>query len=670
MNLRNSAKSQPEAARVETTTSTPKSQSSDSQTPPRSRAGRKKATDISDTKARRSRTGCFTCRQRHLKCDEAVGRCLNCRKSDRVCRRGVRLNFIDTQAVAPPHLIARPDGSKVTFKDDSRSIASLYVGGFEIYPPIQPESPVEENGQLNHDLDTIGPDDLTSIFQSVAHSFDPLGFDVPHPTAGLVETDTWHQSHLVPGDELLPHGTSNFARKLADKQESHQSLMDSDSVCCLRTFVEEIAPRMDAMDEMNHFSQVLPSLSMSEPLLLKAFVASGAKYRSLHDPSWSVELALAFSQDATEALLSAVHDPSRDSVLCATVALVLGFTASMSPHSMRWEDHIAGSRALIRECGWTAKTPGLGGACFRISMSAELLSCVRYDWALSWNPDTWGVDIDMENVQASIGGNHDLWHHRILYICAKVLMLRTSLHQSRALYDDMPPASQLNSLFQEWALYSRWCDQWEKSIPRSLIPLAYLQPWQTKSKSVFPEVWLTNRSAIIARLIYHITRILLANTHPLQSELNDEMQKLRHTHAHDLCGLVAHAKDRGIADIAIHCLVIAAECLEAPEAQHEALDLLDAMTKITGSSIDPIREDLKQVWSWVHAHPHTVVPSDMHHTFYALDPSLAMPESANLNNPLLDTGDFSMENHPYQGFYVPPHHHHALNQYHLGAYMI
>ena len=94
------------------------------------------------------------------------------------------------------------------------------------------------------------------------------------------------------------------------------------------------------------------------------------------------------------------------------------------------------------------------------------------------------------------------------------------------------------------------------------------------------------------------------------------------------------------------------------------------MTKITGSSTDLIREDLKQVWSWVHAHPHTVVPSDMHHNFYALDPSLAMPESANLNNPLLDTGDFSMENHPYQGFYVPPHHHHALNQYHLGAYMI
>ncbi|CAG8088145.1 unnamed protein product [Penicillium salamii] len=650
MNLRNFAKSQPEPTRVNTTTSTPKSQSSDSQTPPRSRAGRRKTTDISETKARRSRTGCFTCRQRHLKCDEAVGRCLNCRKSDRVCRRGVRLNFIDTQTVAPPHLIARPDGSKVTFRDDSRLIASLYVGGFEIYPPIQPESPVEANGQLNHDLDAIGPDDLTSIFQSVAHSFDPLGFDVPNPAAGFVETDTWHQSHLVPGDELLPHGTSNFARKLADKQESHQYLLDYESVSCLRTFVEEIGPRMDAMDEMNHFSQVLPSLAVGEPLLLKAFVASGAKHRSLHDPSWPVELALAFSQDATEALLSAVHDPSRDSVLCATVALVLGFTASMSPHSMRWETHIAGSRALIRECGWTAKTPGLGGACFRISMSAELLSCLRYNWGLSWNPDTWGVDIDMEHAQASIGGNNDLWHHRILYICAKVSMLRASLRQCRALPDDVARSSQLNNLFQEWALYSRWCDEWEKSIPRSLVPLGYLQPWQTKSKSVFPEVCrrLMMRCRSCSTPMFMTSVVLLPTPKIGQSNC--------------------------IADIAIHCLVIAAEYLETPEAQNEILDLLDAMTKITSSSTDSIRNELRQVWSWVDAHPHTVVPSQMHNNFYGLDPSLAMPETpgspANLNNPLLDTGDFSMENHSYQGFYVPPHHHHALNQYHFGAYLI
>jgi hypothetical protein len=53
-------------------------------------------------KPKRVRTGCLTCRERHLKCDEGLPNCQNCRKSSRVCKRGVRLNFIDTQVQSPP----------------------------------------------------------------------------------------------------------------------------------------------------------------------------------------------------------------------------------------------------------------------------------------------------------------------------------------------------------------------------------------------------------------------------------------------------------------------------------------------------------------------------------------------------------------------------------------
>lgn len=56
------------------------------------------------TKSKRVRTGCLTCRERHLKCDEAVPDCLNCRKSNRECKRGVRLNFIDVQVKDPPQV--------------------------------------------------------------------------------------------------------------------------------------------------------------------------------------------------------------------------------------------------------------------------------------------------------------------------------------------------------------------------------------------------------------------------------------------------------------------------------------------------------------------------------------------------------------------------------------
>lgn len=52
-------------------------------------------------KAKRVRTGCLTCRERHLKCDEAVPDCVNCRRSNRCCRRGLRLNFLDTMVHIP-----------------------------------------------------------------------------------------------------------------------------------------------------------------------------------------------------------------------------------------------------------------------------------------------------------------------------------------------------------------------------------------------------------------------------------------------------------------------------------------------------------------------------------------------------------------------------------------
>lgn len=53
-------------------------------------------------KSKRVRTGCLTCRERHLKCDEGTPDCLNCRKSSRECKRGVRLNFIDIKVETPP----------------------------------------------------------------------------------------------------------------------------------------------------------------------------------------------------------------------------------------------------------------------------------------------------------------------------------------------------------------------------------------------------------------------------------------------------------------------------------------------------------------------------------------------------------------------------------------
>src|ERR1700738_2643044 len=57
---------------------------------------------VTANKPKRVRTGCLTCRERHLKCDEGLPNCKNCRKSNRQCKRGVRLSFIDTTVKSPP----------------------------------------------------------------------------------------------------------------------------------------------------------------------------------------------------------------------------------------------------------------------------------------------------------------------------------------------------------------------------------------------------------------------------------------------------------------------------------------------------------------------------------------------------------------------------------------
>ncbi|KAJ5098305.1 hypothetical protein N7532_005306, partial [Penicillium argentinense] len=666
MRLRGHSKS--ESPRVDSRTSTPKSQKGSS---PRAAVVNRKKSDAPDTKAKRVRTGCLTCRERHLKCDEALGRCLNCQKSDRICRRGVRLNFIDTQTVAPPHVIDRPHGAKVTFRDDSRFIASEYVGGFERYPPPQPESPIEERRQLHNEaFNAISQDFLTSLFQSAAHSFDSTGFDVPHDF--IVGPDTWHGPHIVPGDELLPHGTSNFARKLATKQFGPSSLSDPEQIFLLQTFVDEVGLWMESMDSFRHFTQTLPYYAVDEPMLLKAFLACGARHLSITNPSFGEERAIHYYESTTQDLMVLMQDPNRDSVLCATTALVLSIYELMSAQPALKTNHIGGSRALIRECNWTSKTPGLGGACFWINTCVELLSCLQHGWSLSWDPDTWGVDMDMDQGHHFAKGE-ELWLHRILYICGKISIFRAARQHRQSSDDAGMQNGNLSSDLQEWGHYNSWCDQWAKTAPASMQPLGHMQPWGRNDSSVFPTIWLIKRPAILAQLFYHTSRILLAKCHPMESDFLVEMREMQHAHAYDICGLIVNVKDRGVVNVSIRCLTIAASCLESREAQEEALRLLHSTTQNTIWQKEPIEDELKHHWGWPAPHPETLDPSQMHnHDYYdlKLDPALSISRGSEMHsslvNPFLNTGDFSTDNHPYQAFYVAPHH---APHYDYGSYL-
>lgn len=229
--------------------------------------------------------------------------------------------------------------------------------------------------------------------------------------------------------------------------------------------------------------------AIDEPLLLKAFLACGARHLSLVDPTYGPEKAIHYEEAATQDLLHSMQDPNRDSVLCATAALILSIYEAMSLQPTA--KHMAGSRALIRECSWTAKTPSLGGSCFWTSVSIELLDCLSHNWPLSWNPDSWGVDMNMDHMQP-YWKSDDHWLHRIMYICAKIANFRVSVQNVHAkLHSSRTRSSTVNELeaVQEWNHYNSLCEKWNDSIPRSMKPLNHAQTWQHGSTSRFPKIW-------------------------------------------------------------------------------------------------------------------------------------------------------------------------------------
>lgn len=250
------------------------------------------------------------------------------------------------------------------------------------------------------------------------------------------------------------------------------------------------------------FSHILPMHALGEPVLLKAFLACGARHLSLVDPSFDVNKATKHYDEATEDLMIAMHDPNRDSVLCTTAALVLSIYEIMAPQQSPSANHIAGSRALIRECGWTARTPGLGGASFWISVGMELLSALHYKWTLSWNPDTWGVDMNMHQHTPHahlLGNSEELWLHRIIYICAKIANFRITAESLQSINGSLSYANELSDVYTEWSHYELLCQQWHEHAPRTLKPLGHVAPWQAQNTSSFPWIWCGHSKPLASR---------------------------------------------------------------------------------------------------------------------------------------------------------------------------
>lgn len=535
----------------------------------------------SAAKPKRVRTGCLTCRERHLKCDEGTPDCNNCKKSNRVCKRGVRLNFIDTWVDRPPTIVTMFGTREwnVEFQDESRDIAREYLGGIQKY-----KSRISDGDGI--DVATTDPSlaheyaATATVAPQMAHQGLPpiqnmMLDSYPEPAQqpdmnNMIEPQLKQEHYSQQDNHQLqpPHsgstGNSNYSGKSnhssiapgsvgsynANTQsellpipdnERKDYLTEQDETLFMQVFVEEVGLWMDSMDPYKHFSRLLPFHALSEPMLLNAFLACGARHLTLVNPAYTEDKALYYYDTATRYLLHNLQNPNRDTVICATTAVILNVYEIMSERALQRMNHIAGARALIKECGWNARSQGIGSACFWLNVGLEVLSCLHFNWQVAWNPDEWGVDMDCS--RESENGREEIWTHRMLYIVAKICNFRATIPRSQE-HNARDEQIRTQKRYEEWTRLKGMADAWNDGIPRTMHPMAYLHFNQTSSRSAFPEVWLVKRSTIVARLFYHTAQLLLAQIHPYYGADSIAMTELRTRHSEQICGIAAHVKDR------------------------------------------------------------------------------------------------------------------------------
>jgi hypothetical protein len=619
------------------------------------------------TKPKRVRTGCLTCRERHLKCDEGLPNCQNCKKSNRKCKRGVRLNFIDIQCESPPYTLPPTHDWQVTFQDDSRDIASEYQGGLERYHPLEPEPKRQRVHVANIGYDysqlaapLMGHQELPKQQYSNTYAEQQAMFAASHP--GYDEQAT----SMAPFAEPTPGLRQPYPPDMMDPEPEQTAYVfqDPQELLYMQVFVEEVGVWMDSMDPDKHFSRVVPFQATRQPMLRYALLACGIRHLNLVNARYPEEDAYNYYNNATQLLLKSLQNPDRNSVLCATTATILNVYEVMSEKALQRMNHIAGARALIKECGWDATSKGLGAACFWLNVGLELFSCMHFNWSVAWDPDLWGVDLNFE--PQLMGGHEEEWTHRMLWLLSKITNFRAEAcrrHNDESVHAEQ---QRLEYRQRQWNSIKFFCDEWQRCIPPTMHPLGHVPAHLTRKRSTFPEIWFIKRATIVAQLFYHTGRALLASVHPLaamQPEIEHQMAEVRLHHSRTVCGIVAHVKDRGVASASIRCLAASAENLVDRAEQEEVLQIFDRIKLETGWRVDFIHDDLREKWGWAATGSDYDNMSAASSTTYYVPSVSSAPNAATpprpkyplgIVNPLYKNADFSAQNPPYQGSYVPP----------------
>ncbi|KAE8131634.1 hypothetical protein BDV38DRAFT_288507 [Aspergillus pseudotamarii] len=307
--------------------------------------GRRRRIRPSRARGLRTRTGCLTCRERRVKCDDGKPTCMRCSKSDRICR----------YAPVAPERHATGDGAGAEYvpprvQPDSRedrapevlqssreqlpsvSTAAYYHQATCSAPTENPNGSNETNDQGLSGLESgfsTSPLSLSQISLlniSPFEWYDLLARDAISNIQRLNDASTGDPRWKFPEIALSrrqspaperPETHPEQSNRYSEQQQQHQQEEEEEvaalehgddrieapllnqhhvpdpwnttgrielsavDVRFFRYYIEVVGPILDLFDPARHFSNVVPHLALRNTGLLKSILAVGAKHMSL-----------------------------------------------------------------------------------------------------------------------------------------------------------------------------------------------------------------------------------------------------------------------------------------------------------------------------------------------------------------------------------------------------
>ncbi|KAL2819512.1 hypothetical protein BJX63DRAFT_11958 [Aspergillus granulosus] len=472
------------------------------------RPGDKRRIRPSRGRGLRTSTGCLTCRERRVKCDDGKPSCLRCSKSGRVCR--YRQPAEQQKKVEEARHAANGTGTGTTLGvvQEQPSVDTPYF-----QPPTDASISLQLNGQNDtspqSSLDlgfsapplALGERSLLNI-SSPFEWYDLLARDAISNIQRLNEASSgeprWNFPEITlsrkpsPAPESFPASSEQRRDEEGIKapvldyhhvsepwNTAYRIGLSAVDLIFLRYYTEVVGPILDLFDPDRHFTNVVPHLGLRNTGLLKSILAVGAKHMSLdvsgdhaapHNPNSPGSLAdhLAPAHMATnyyyetlqylsQTLLYPSYADSREILATSTmISTYEMFDADTSSTSGDWERHLRGSFWIQRSQDNDGESAdGLRRAVWWAWLRQDIWAAFR---AGRPTLTIWRARKKLEDL------NSDELANRIIYICAKCVEFAAS--------DKTAPNSQDPRLrIEQGDRLLRALDDWYRVLPISYQPV-------------------------------------------------------------------------------------------------------------------------------------------------------------------------------------------------------